>query len=146
MIAEQTVHDAGELTYYILRHEIYKDTEINTDENVLQKALNTALVVTYARPFSRNHGAAQLLECLNIREIYSEEEFELHELVRTLRNRLSAHSDASEFSFFTTPQNRYVPMLGLGVPTLNKEDLERLRSMLTKLMDAIRAARANLGS
>lgn len=59
-------------------------------------ALNTALVVTYARPFVSSRGTSVAEKALpgSLLRAFTSEEREFHELLIQLRNREVAHTDA----------------------------------------------------
>ena len=65
-------------------------------EETLLKCLNTAFVVSYARPWTRNHGC-DVRESLPKRylSVLSKEQRGLHKEIITSRNRDQAHSDES---------------------------------------------------
>ena len=77
----------------ILRFDLYSTPRENRS---LLKCLNTALVISYTRPFSGNKGSADVRKKLpsEYLDALPEEQRHLHEELIEIRNRDQAHSDA----------------------------------------------------
>ena len=84
---------AHEISTYLLENKLYESYP--AENRTLVIGLNMAAIVAYSRPFSSNRGAlAQRRIPLDILDVLTEEEREVHDIVITDRNTMMAHSDA----------------------------------------------------
>jgi len=139
IISERDLDHASRFADLILQRNLHACTD--EESRYLHRGLNLALIVAYCRPFSGNKGnndTAGDLPGRYLREL-SDQEQALHSHVLDLRNRDHAHSDPAGHTVQVSVadlgggpvasaigRNAYVP--------LPREDTERLRSMITKLM------------
>lgn len=86
---------AAEIASHILDAKLHRDYP-ERDRHLLQ-ALNCAMIVAYARPFSGNRGSKTMLPALPQRFLsgLATEELALHKIVIKDRNEVLAHSDHS---------------------------------------------------
>jgi len=93
-IAWYDLHYTDNLADNILEHKLYDDAKIKRSTERL--AFHTALVVTYARPFTEAEGFVSLPS--GILKILEPNQRELHEAIIDLRNEVYAHTDSDHFS------------------------------------------------
>jgi hypothetical protein len=139
-----TSFDFGEARQFlaVLRKTIAD--EKTEDPAILRKAIETALVIAYIRPFSGNQSASDVASSPpnRILKSYSREERALHDRLLGLRNTEFAHADAEAAQVkvhismmrlvqFTLPVSR-----ALRVP-LSEGELELIETMLSKLHVAV---------
>jgi hypothetical protein len=109
-----------------------------------QSVYTTALVTTYARPFTSGYGLPSITEALKV--AYSEADRELHDHFMALRNKMYAHTDAELHDLklamdvhshgdkvYVTGQPEKVP-LGL---MLTADELTRFLAMTDKIMPGL---------
>lgn len=92
----QTIDDldhARECADQILKRNLHSAAD--WDDKRLLRGLNTAMIVSYARPFSGNRGAEDVCKNLpkSYLDIFSAEQLKFHRLLIESRNRDHAHSD-----------------------------------------------------
>jgi len=81
-------------------------------DKVIRQALETAAVVSYARPFSGNFGTEQVAErplLFNENDI-PEHLFNLHEEIKRLRNTAYAHTCANSNELFIEWNSENIPL------------------------------------
>lgn len=89
---------ANEIATYILDEKLHDNVSKN---RVLIEALNCAMIVAYARPFSGNDQKIEIkIPDLpeNILNGLTDEELEIHNVVLEDRNKVLAHSDSEAHS------------------------------------------------
>lgn len=127
---------------YILENELY--LEEGAEDRTVGRGLQTAMIVTYCRPFSRNferdHTAATLDD--SFLDVYSERERAFHSRLLDLRNQIFAHTDseARDLKISTSElggQTIAWPRSHNPYPVMEQEELETLKTMLEKLRGAI---------
>lgn len=102
IISEDDFYQAKSFIRYVLEKDLrYED---NDDEiRLVLKAFNTAIIVSYCRPFTRNHISenhpASYLPAEYL-ELLTEDEKKLHIRILSVRNTEQAHSDADARSVF----------------------------------------------
>lgn len=99
-----------------------------------QTAFTSALVVAYARPFTKSRGWPQFpseLKDFDLRETA------LHEHMLEMRHTIYAHSDSKHHTLRPQRIGKYlVHMAGVGVP-ITAEEAALLKQMIDKLQVAI---------
>ncbi len=69
----------------------------DAQDDILRRALLTAAIVSYSRPFTSNSGGATKLATsqlsVSLSSLFTSEEQQLHEKVLSLRNEVVAHTD-----------------------------------------------------
>jgi hypothetical protein len=115
-------------------------------QTFLHRGLNTALVVTYSRPFTKNDkdksGGVRMLPEKYYWHHYTERERMLHSHVITLRNEVHAHSDSGTVGpsisidevggapvAIPSGWNPYIP--------LSRSETEELASMIDKALGVL---------
>ena len=85
---------AAECARQILQRDLHSATE--REDKRLLRCLNTALIVSYARPFSGNKGSPDVRKKLppEYLDVLSDEQRKLHNYLVESRNQDHAHSDA----------------------------------------------------
>jgi hypothetical protein len=141
---------AAAIASHILVAELHRDYP-DKDRHILQ-ALNCAMIVAYARPFSGNRGSKTMLPALPERFLsgFTPDERALHKIVMKDRNEALAHSDHAAWHlrlcFMRSPGRR--PMLApLHRDTRAPLDDKHTRlfyGMAIKLMEAVFAERCIL--
>ena len=100
-------------------------------------ALNTSLIISYSRPFTRNDGQSSAIPSLPSRTLkyYNKKEAELHNKILKLRNRAFAHSDADLFDVNLTLHREYLIPFFQEYPLeyFSKEELIQFEEMVEKL-------------
>ena len=73
----------------------FQALDLSTTDVVVQRALLTAAVIAYCRPFSGNesHDMATGQPAIKLNTLFSAEQRELHDKLNILRNEAVAHSD-----------------------------------------------------
>jgi hypothetical protein len=92
-IAWNDLYYAGNIARRILEEELFDTARIERTTERL--ALTTALVVTYARPFTTARGFSSLPS--GVIRVLSAEQRKLHAEVLALRNEVYAHTDSQHF-------------------------------------------------
>lgn len=97
VLAENDLSLAQEFATVILDKQYYDQNKLRRGfQDTLQKSLNISFVIIYSRPFLNNKGLnrfpERLLKSLN------EDEKSSHLKILDYRNKLFAHSDASNYS------------------------------------------------
>lgn len=102
-LAWYDLYHADNIARQIVEQELYDDARVKRSTKRL--ALHTALVVTYARPFTEAEGFVGLPS--GVLDALDSDEQELHQALIDLRNKVYAHTDSEFFSIKmeTTPEN-----------------------------------------
>ena len=103
-------------------------------KNLAHDAFNTALIISYCRPFSTRYDLDEKRESKldeNIAEVLTEEEIEMHVRMKRLRDESIAHSDARSHLF---PKMDYTKDFCFFKVELNLSrcDVELLGKMIPK--------------
>ena len=133
----------------ILKRSLYEAPRGSDDWEMLE-CLNTALVVSYWRPFSDNQNTEDVRSTLPnsyLRELTPEERM-LHKHIGEYRNRDHAHSDPESRSIAITVEFWKGPVaIPIGrdpfVPLL-AEDVRLLEGMIEKLLQKIIAEQVRI--
>ena len=91
--AKDDLAHAAECVEQIVQRDLHSAT--NREDERLLRCLNTAVIVSCVRPFSRNSGSSDICKALPTEylRVLSPRERQLHDQQITLRNRDHAHSD-----------------------------------------------------
>lgn len=107
----------------------------------LLKCLNTALVISYTRPFSGNKGSADVRKELpaGYLDVLSEEQRHLHEELIEIRNRDQAHSDAGGLDMTVRvskigPVPLAIPIGRNTIAPLSRENVRQIRELIDCLL------------
>jgi hypothetical protein len=158
LISYNDFQQASWIASYILAHRLQEKVERLRGRRqyrirLLWQALNSAMVVSYCRPFSANdRRSARPIPDLPKRFLraLSREERELHRVAMTDRNTMLAHSDSDAWdlrSFFMEAAPGHKILLPLHNDTrapLVHDAVERLQGMCGKLMRLVFAERKRL--
>ena len=127
-------------------HQGYPDK----DRHILL-ALNCAMIIAYARPFSGNRGPETMLPELPKRFLrgFTPDEHALHKVVMKDRNKFLAHSDSDAWrlrlSVIRSPgRTMLAPLHHDTTAPLDEEHMRMLNGMAHKLMNAVYAERVVL--
>jgi hypothetical protein len=136
--SDHDLADAAECADQILQRNLHSATA--REDKRLLRCLNTALIVSYARPFSGNRSSPDVRRSLPAEylDVLSDEQRRLHEQLVEARNRDHAHSD---------PQGRSVsvrvPKVGDGVLAIPlsrdasapwpRESVEKVAELIARL-------------
>ena len=94
-----------------------------------QSAFTTALVVSYARPFTNSKGWPRFpTEFI----VYTEQENQLHEKLLEFRHQVYAHSDSEKYSIhpYKIEDNVFTDIVGEPFRKLTSDDCNLLVSMI----------------
>jgi hypothetical protein len=129
---------AAECAEQILQRDLHSATT-REDERLL-RCLNTALVVSYARPFSSNRGSSDVRKTLpaDYLDVLSYEQHQLHKQLMELRNRDQAHSDPQGMSVSVGVQSfgdggLAIPVGRDALAPLPRESVERVAEIIVRL-------------
>ena len=112
------------------------------DKDML-RALNTALIIAYWRPFSDNEPATDTTAMLPTRYLnsFSPSEKTLHGHLRNLRNKAIAHSDSEAHRIHVCVHNyagiKTCSPTGRNLLLLSTTKVERLLGMTEKLLEEV---------
>jgi hypothetical protein len=133
----------------ILETKFHRDYP-EKDRHILQ-ALNCAMLIAYARPFSGNRGSKMMLPALPERFLagFAPDERALHKVVMKDRNEVLAHSDHSAWHLrlsVITSSGRpmLVPLHHDVRAPLDEKHTRMFNEMAHKLMEAVFAERCVL--
>ncbi len=150
LVSYNDFKQAAEISSHILEAKLHRDYP-EKDRELLQ-ALNCAMIIAYARPFSGNSGSKTTLKALPARflSVLTSDERALHQVVLQDRNQCLAHSDHCAWNLrlsFVRPSG-HAPMLvplhhDVRAP-LDKRPTLMLKTMAHKLMEAVSAERSTL--
>jgi hypothetical protein len=150
LVSYNDFKQATDISSHILEAKLHYDYP-KRDQHILQ-ALNCAMIVAYARPFSGNRGSKTMLPALPERFLdgFTSEERELHGAVMGDRNQLLAHSDHSAWHLRLSVMrsSAHNPMLvplhhDVRAP-LDEKHTRIFNGMALNLMEAVFAERAAL--
>lgn len=112
--------DAKLNRWTISRHDFeeaheYLQAFVSSTDPVIQRALISAAIVAYGRPFTPNFGEPKAVRSITLPEdIFDPDGFRLHEKILQLRNKGIAHSD------YTLKPTARVPSAASGLMTWSK--------------------------
>lgn len=140
---------AAHISSHILTAKLHHGYPEN-DRHILQ-ALNCAMVIAYARPFSGNRGSETMLPELPKRFLrgFTSDERALHKVVMKDRNEVLAHSDSTAWhlrlSVVRSPGRAMLaPLHHDTTAPLDEKHTRMLNGMAHKLMDAVHTERVAL--
>lgn len=102
LISQQDVFETNEYVHQLLNHELYfpellswYDEFVYSDDYVNHRAITTAIVVSYSRPFSSNKNSPSATSTLPLKVLrqYDPKERDLHKKIIEYRNQIYAHSE-----------------------------------------------------
>jgi hypothetical protein len=140
--SEEDLAHAAECAEQILQRDLH--SAIKREDKRLLRCLNTALMVSYVRPFSHNRGSSDVRKALpdEYLSVLSSEQRQLHDQLIASRNRDHAHSD---------PRGRSVSVraheIGDGslvIPLSRDAFAPWPREMIASVADLIERLRAKL--
>jgi len=117
----------------------YKPSKSDVREaTITQKALNIAVVISYARNFKRSFGFNNVEEInILLKQRFTEVENELHKKMITERDREFAHSDAAANDIQIYSEGIFSHSRGTIRQLLEKGELLILQEMVTKIRTEI---------
>jgi len=108
----------------------------NEEEELAHAAFNTALIISYAKPFSLKYdlkGQRELPLDEQVADVLIEkEEIALHEVVKDMRDKSVAHSDARSHLFENFNYNSKQMVIFQSVRPLSKSHTNLLATMIQK--------------
>lgn len=137
VLSSMDLDQALERVNYVLEHRLYRET--TEVDRIVSRALQTAMIVAYSRPFSGNrdqeHNTWRLDEFL---EVYNEQELAFHSRLLRNRNQVYAHSDSEIRDLRIHVMNiggvpMVLPMSRNPYVSMCETELERFREMVQKL-------------
>ena len=102
-----------------------------------QAAFTTALIVSYARPFTKGIGWPRFPESL---VQYDAQAAQLHRHILDLRHQVYAHSDSARYSIrpFKMGANVFSDIIGIPFIKLSKDECTLLVSMIDGIRERLR--------
>lgn len=127
------------------------DSPRGREDSRLLRCLNTALIVSYASPFSRNTGSEDVAPSLpgKYLDVLDPAERSFHDRIVEARNRDHAHSDPLSLSVRVSVERVFGEILVTPIgrdpfAPLERDDVERLQAILEKLMLRIQVEQQRL--
>jgi hypothetical protein len=150
LVSYNDFKQATDISSHILAANLHRDYP-EKNRHILQ-ALNCAMIIAYARPFSGNTGSKTMLAALPERFLggFASDERALHQVVMKDRNEVLAHSDHSAWLLRLSvirSAGRNPTLVPLHRDTrapLDKKHTRMFKDMAHKLMDAVFAERRAL--
>jgi hypothetical protein len=131
---------AGLAAQQILTRHLHQSQD--ADDQALLVCLNICLTVSYWRPFTQSKGAEGVPRSLpdGFLDRYTDSERELHCSVKRSRNTAHAHSDpeSMQVDFMVVDGPFAVPRWSNPFQPLTRSEVERLNSMISKILASIR--------
>lgn len=148
--AHSSLHHARSCATQILSRNLHASRRGSADRSLLE-CVNTALIVSYASPFSANKGSADVAKDLpsNYLNVLDAPERAFHHRMLEARDRDHAHSDPQALSVRVSVElfmgERMVTPVGRDpFAPLERDDVERLHRMIEKLMGKIQSEQQRL--
>jgi hypothetical protein len=147
LVSYNDFKQAAHISSHIVEAKLHHDYP-EKDRHILQ-ALNCAMLIAYARPFSGNRGSKTMLASLPDRFLsgFTPDERALHRIVLKDRNELLAHSGHSAWNLrlsFVRSSGRRPMLAPLHTDTrapLDEKHTQMFNGMALKLMEAVLAER-----
>ena len=122
-----------------------------TADPVLRRALMTAMVVSYCRPFAKSDADGETARQLpdDLLEGLEPELLQLHDRVRQLRNEEFAHTDPAPAGLRVTWRDAFVfpmPVSNVTREGLTESELRKMRTLLTQVSTRLFDRYAALGT
>ena len=120
-----------------------QEQDNNRAHNRRHYCYETTAVVCYMRPFSSAHGEIKPLSLPDLDIELTSEELDLHDRLRTLRDKVFAHSDFAKMEFRLDPIKvgedetpPYFPLLNVpeGAGLLTSKDISVMDALIRKLI------------
>ena len=140
--SEEDLAHAAECAEQILHRDLHSATE--REDRRLLRCLNTALIVSYVRPFSHNRGSSDVRKTLPAEylNVLSDQQRQLHDQLIASRDRDHAHSDPQGRSVSVGVQQ--VGDAVLAIPLSRDAFAPWPREMIERVADLIERLRAKL--
>jgi hypothetical protein len=149
LVSYNDVKQAAHISHHILTTKLHEGYP-SKNRHILQ-ALNCAMIVAYARPFSGNKGSETMLPELPKRFLrgFALDERALHKVVIKDRNEVLAHSDSTAWrlrlSVIRSPgRTMLAPLHCDTTAPFDEKHTRMFNDMAHKLMDAVHAERVVL--
>jgi hypothetical protein len=146
LVSYNDFKQAVDISSHILKAKFHRDYP-KKDRHILQ-ALNSAMIIAYARPFSGNRGSKTMLPALpeSFLTPLAPDERALHKVVMKDRNEVLAHSDHSAWrlrlSVMTSSGHPMLVPLHQDVKApLDEKHTRMFNELAHKLMEAVFAER-----
>lgn len=136
IISEDDFWQAKRFIRYVLEKNLHENEE--DDENkLILKACNTATIVSYCRPFTRNWKHENYPATESLPEDYinllTDDEKRLHKRVAAIRDKEQAHSDPESHSVGLYNNNQIAIKRDATIP-LTQEEFSLLEKMIDKFL------------
>lgn len=97
ILSQEDVQQAIDIAQYILEHSLWDEAKWS-DARLIGRGLQTAMVVSYIRPFSGNFDAEHTFSRprIDIDKLLTEPEWRLHQEIKEMRDTVFAHTDAEQ--------------------------------------------------
>lgn len=140
-IAHRDFQHAADCVRVLLKREWFKPIlGRRSDAAVQQYALVTALVITYARPFTSNYGFGKFDE--NAADFSAEERNE-HTRLMNLRNKIYAHSEHTQYEWEPWVTPHFTTAIETAPDfSISEARLLNIEPMIKKLIEAARTIMA----
>jgi hypothetical protein len=129
--------EARKFASYILEKELYnerKTQRARTNQQLVHRAFNTSLIISYSRPFYWNKNfegepKSSLRKC--VCEVLDKTEAELHRRILSQRDTIYAHSEAHPRRVKNLDYTKLIPIF-YPLENLSKTDKATLKVMIGK--------------
>ena len=137
------LYHAAECANQILQRDLHP--AIADEDQRLLRCLNTALIVSYARPFSKNRKSHDVRENLpaDFLKVLSDEQRQLHNRLVDSRNRDHAHSDPRGMDM-TVRVQEIAPSVSMAEPFSRDGSAPWPRESIEKIAELIDCLQAKL--
>ena len=142
VIAQNDLSQARSFCNYIERKKLFNPS--SNDERLVRRALDTAIVVAYSRPFKggkRNNSSVPSMMTGKYMSVLTDEEKELHKRMLKRRSSEYAHSDAEAYNvkFYVTdapelPFNFMIPSSRNPHAPIPQNELKSLELIIEKIL------------
>ncbi len=127
---------------FILEKQLHERATVDEEKKLIHLAFNTALIVSYCRPFHRNksnQGTARRpsLPSSSL-DIFTADERKLHDLIIKSRDKEYAHSDLESYNMLISQfKGIQIPISRDPFIPLNRDSITQLISIIEKLVAKI---------
>lgn len=136
------LYQAKMCAHHILSRDLHSSED--EEDRSLLRCLNTALIVSYVRPFSKNRGSETVQAKMPKRylDVLSAKQRELHDNLVNMRDQEHAHSDAlvSDLTVGTRRLGTSIMAFPIGrdlIAPMSKEQVEEAAEMIELLRNRL---------
>ena len=138
LISQSDLLQAHQFATFILEENLHDKSTHDAKTKLILLAFNTALIVSYSRPFGTNRGKVTRRRSLSdtVLNSLTDSESRLHQLVLDCRDQEYAHSDLASYdmSIFSSFSGIDIPISRNPFIPLDKTQINNLVSIIEKLV------------